>query len=179
VVIGLAVVVAVAPLGSDHFAVAVPVVAGLAVVYAAVGLARFDGAAEGWGFVPPPRSDLEVVRGCLGAGVLVLAAFGPILVVHAFIERPWLGDPWSYLLWCAVQDFLFFSLFLRNAAGLVTPHPAVLLTAVLFGLSHAPLEDFMYVTGLIAVPWGYVFLYSRLLWVVTASHFLLGVLVLA
>lgn len=179
VVAGLVGVVLFAPLDSRWFPTAVLILGAGAVGYAVFGLARFDGAAEDWGLVPPPRSDLEVVHGCLGTGILALVSLAPIGVLHLLVARPPMGHPAAYLGWCAVQDFVFFSLFLRNVAGLVTPHPAVALTAVLFGLSHYPLDGFMVATGLVAAAWGYVFLYCRLLWVVTASHFLLGLLVLA
>jgi hypothetical protein len=179
VVTGLALVVAFAPLESTRFPDVVPVAATGTFAYAVVGAIWFRGAAEEWGLVPPPRSDLEVVHGCLGMGVLTLVSFAPIVMVHLLKTRPAMSHPVTYLVWCAVQDLLFFSLFLRNAAGFVTVNPAVFLTAALFGLSHYPHGGFMYVTGLVGIVWGYVFVYTRLLWVVTASHFLLGVLVLA
>ena len=130
---GTGLVVGFAPLDSDRFVVVVPIVCVLATGYTLFGLVRFRGAAEGWGLVPPPRSDLEVAHGCLGVGILALASFAPIVLLHLFLERPALGHPAAYLVWCALQDFLFFSLFLRNLAGLITAHPAVLMTAVLFG----------------------------------------------
>src|SRR5688500_12695413 len=86
VVAGLVLVVAVAPLNSEWFPVVVAVISAAAVGYAVFGAVRLEGAAEAWGFVPPPRSDLEFARGCLGAGGLAAAAFVPIVVMHFLFE---------------------------------------------------------------------------------------------
>jgi membrane protease YdiL (CAAX protease family) len=185
VLLGLCAVMAFVPLSSRWF----PWVCGAACVlaggYAVFGVARRPGAAAWWGFTWGGRSEDDLAAGMWNTALLFLAALVPIGFVRYGVTRPTIIDGGSYLLWCVIQDFLFFSLVLRGIDRLLDGkvgahrHLAVLLTAVLFGLSHFPLAGFMAATALIAVFWGYIFFRTHLLWPVTVLHFLLGWLVLA
>ncbi len=185
VLIGLAAILAFVPLSSWKF----PWVCGAACVlaggYAIYGVARRPGAAAWWGFTWGGRDADDLAAGMWNTALLFLAAIIPTGVVRYGVTRPMILDGGSYLLWCVVQDFLFFSLILRGIDRLLdghlpgSRHVAVFLTAVLFGLSHYPLTGFMAVTAVIAVCWGYIFVRTHLLWPITVLHFLLGLLVLS
>jgi membrane protease YdiL (CAAX protease family) len=125
------------------------------------------------------RREEGIARGMAGMIVLGLAALVPIVFLRRAVGASYGGDPSTYLLWCFVQDFLFFSLGLRNLLDFFNRHAAVLGAAVLFGLSHYPFGPFMLVTATAAVCWGYVFAWSRVLWFVTALHAVHGMFLLA
>jgi hypothetical protein len=65
------------------------------------------------------------------------------LLVKMVAPLPSVNDPLGYLFWCAVQDFLFFALVQKNLQERVPGPVAVLVTALLFGLSHYPYGIFM------------------------------------
>ena len=126
-----------------------------------------------------------MARGLFNTGLLFVGSLIPIAVVKCLVRTPTVLHPAAYLFWCFAQDFLFFSLVMRGverlSSGSVVGHRhlAVWITALLFGLSHFPMYGFMLATAIIAVFWGYIFLRSRLLWPVTASHFVLGLMVMS
>ena len=153
--------------------------------YAAHGARRWPGAAAWWGFTWGGRNRDELARGLFLTGVLFVFSLVPVAVVKCLVRTPAVVHPAAYLFWCAIQDFLFFSLVMRGIERLTDGqvvghrHLAVSVTAVLFGLSHYPMAGFMAVTALIAVFWGYIFYRARLLWPITVLHFLLGLLVMS
>lgn len=185
VVVALVGVVAFVPLSSRWF----PWVCGAACVlaggYAAWGASRRRGAAAWWGFTWGGRHEDDLARGVWNTALLLVASLVPVAVVKCLVTTPTVLHPVAYLVWCVIQDFLFFSLVLRGVERLTAgklvghTHLAVAVAAGLFGLSHFPLYGFMAATALIAVFWGYIFLRTRLLWPVTALHFLLGLLVMS
>ena len=173
------------PLSSSRFVVVTAVACLLATGYAIYGATRIRGAAKWWGFVWGGKYEDDLARGLFHTGVLFILALFPIAVIKCGIRTPQVTSPPAYLLWCFAQDFLFFSIIFRGIERL-TPkwvvggqHLAVWVTALLFGLSHFPLYGFMIATAGIAVFWGYIFQRSRLLWPVTALHFLLGLIVMS
>ncbi|MEO2088172.1 MAG: CPBP family glutamic-type intramembrane protease [Gemmataceae bacterium] len=184
VLLGLAAVIAFVPLSSRWFPWVCGAACGLAGGYAVYGAVRRPGAAAWWGFTWGGRSEDDLAAGVWNTALLFLAALVPIGVVRYLVTRPTILDGGSYLLWCVIQDFLFFSLVLRGLDRLLDGklaghrHLAVSATAALFGLSHYPLAGFMAATALIAVCWGHIFFRTHLLWPVTVLHFLLGLLVL-
>jgi hypothetical protein len=177
----LALQVAFTPLGSLHFPAVAAAGGALAVSYAVFGLCRLPGAARRWGLIPPRwADDHDFVRGCVVVGSLFAAGVVPILAVKMLdvpLPTP-VGGAWVYLGWCVVQDFVFFSLILRGLADLIHPVAAVPIAAGLFALSHSPHPEMMGLTALVAVAWGYLFLASRWLPFVLASHWVMGVLLL-
>lgn len=184
VLVGLFAVVTFVPLSSKLFPWTCGAACVLAGGYAVYGAARRPGAARWWGFTWGGKYEDDLARGLWNTGLLFLAALVPVAAVKCLVRTPSVLHPVAYLVWCFVQDFLFFSLILRGVERLTAgklvghKHLAVLLTAVLFGLSHYPMSGFMGVTALIAVFWGYIFLRTRLLWPVTLLHFLLGLMVM-
>jgi membrane protease YdiL (CAAX protease family) len=176
---GLAVLICVCPLNSrysHYFSISVGV---LTLAYLTYGLWTVPGVAKRWGFVFQARREEGIARGMAGMIVLGAAALVPIVFLRKVVGAGYGDDPSAYFLWCFVQDFLFFSLGLRNLLDFCNRHAAVLCAAVLFGLSHYPFGPFMLVTAAAGVCWGYVFAWSRVLWFVTALHAVHGLLLLA
>jgi hypothetical protein len=173
----LLVVVLVAPLGSPEFVYATGAGCFLVFAYVAYHVARHPTACRRWGLVPDDRDGWA--GGCFFLGVLYLVSLLPIALVQLLVEVPRVGHPFAYLLWCAVQDFVFFVLILRNLEDLTHPALALATTALLFGLSHYPFHEFMFLTGLVAAVWGFLYLLWRALLLITACHWVMGMLVLA
>ncbi len=184
VLAGMVGIVALVPLTSPWFVAATAAAGAVAAGYALHGVARRPGAAKWWGFVWGGSDDEGLALGLYRSGVLFAVALVPVVAVKALVRTPAVPHPLPYFAWCFVQDFLFFSLVLKNLARLTAGsiawhrHFAVWGTAVLFGLSHFPLAGFMAVTAVVAVFWGYIFVQCRLLWPVTLSHFALGLMVM-
>ena len=174
----LAAVVAFVPLGSPGFAAATAAGCLLVAGYVVFHLARRPGAWRRWGVFPEDR-DEGCLWGCWVLSALAIASLGPILAVRLLVTTPVVGYPVAYIVWCAVQDFVFFALILRNLEDVTHPLIALAATAVLFGASHYPFHEFMVLTGLVGAVWGCVYLLNRGLVLITASHWVLGVLVLA
>jgi hypothetical protein len=108
--------------------------------------------------VPPPRPQYHrrgrrVKRDLIHPAALAQFLLGTL---------PHIAHPAAYLLWCAAQDFVFFSLVQRD----------------LEDLSHYPYTGLIALTGLAALAWGAVFRLWRSLPLVTASHWVLGVFAL-
>jgi membrane protease YdiL (CAAX protease family) len=176
---GLTTVVLLVPLGSPYFGW-VSLVCCLAVVgYVAYGLISIPGAAEHWHLIPPATTDPEGCRfGCGYVAALLFAGLIPIVAMKLLVELPFEISAWSYLAWCVVQDFVFFSIILRNLAYLTDPLTGILGAAVCFGASHYPFGEFMAATAVIGLLWGYLFVTTRWLLFVTASHWMMGLLLL-
>ena len=122
-------------------------------------------------------------RGLHWTLLLVATSVLPILflralVAHGYVTLPPIKALSGYLIWCVVQDFLFFSLVLRNLLDFVNRHVAIVATAGLFALSHYPFYTFMGGTALVAFCWGYVFATSRVIWFVIVAHWILGLMIL-
>lgn len=114
-----------------------------------------------------------------GLGLVTQLSILPALVVSLLVDTPLRAHPLLYLLWCVVQDVIFFVLIQRNLESWLPAFAAVGITAVLFGLSHLPYTGFALVTGVVAAAWGTVYLTSRALVCIIASHWLMGMLVLS
>jgi len=126
-----------------------------------------------------PRDD-DFRQGCLVLAAFYLIALIPMAIARTFLLQLPFGVPnvALYLCWCAVQDFIFFGVTQRHLEDLTNPLLAVLLTAVLFGLSHYPFTDFVLLTTLAGLFWGYAFLRLRALWFVVLAHWAMGVVIL-
>jgi membrane protease YdiL (CAAX protease family) len=177
VVPALLLIVGLAPLNSPYF----PVVSvGSSVVlagYMIVRLVRRPDEAVRWRLLLP--REVESCReGCLSAGYLTLAGLLPAAAVRWGVAAPTAPDAASYLLWCAVQDFLFFALIQRNLEDLVHPAAAVTVAAGLFGLSHYPFEAFMAVSAAAGAAWGWLYRRTGSLLPVLGCHWLMGLQVL-
>lgn len=175
-VAGLLLIVGFAPLGSESF----PLVCGCAcagvVSYAIAQMCLRQGVIERWGLFPIDETEGCVV-GCLWLCGLFLTSLVPMAFVWLYIETPRLATPLTYLIWCAIQDFIFFVLICRNLEELTHPILAILLTAGLFGLSHYPFEEFMWLTGLMGLIWGAFYVWKRSLIFITCLHWMMGMIV--
>gem|GEM_PF-3446497 len=178
VVCALALLVGFAPLGTAEFLVALPWIIVVSVLYAVWRLCRESGAAERLGFVAPYHIDQDDTYGCLFVGGLFFLSLVPIIILRLTVTMPRVYAPWHYLLWCGVQDFLFFSLVQRNLEAHVHPAFAIAATALLFGLSHYPLTPFMLTTVVVGAIWGYLYHRTRYLLYVVVSHWMLGIIAL-
>ena len=172
------------PLNSPRFWIPTAFICLAAGAYAVYGLRHFPGAARRWGFVYQRNREHGIMQGALWVLLSVLGATAPVVAIRAavaagYLTMPAFTRPEPYLVWCVVQDYVFFALALRNLLDFTNRHVAVWLTALMFGLSHYPFDAFMIATGTVAVCWGYVFATSRFIWLVTGSHFVLGLMVLA
>jgi membrane protease YdiL (CAAX protease family) len=176
--------IAFAPVGTEAFVV-VPITASLvAIGYAAHCLVYQRGVCTRWGIAPgsltfDPRDDSSR-RGCLMLTGFFLISLIPMVLAKTFLLRlPFevthLG---VYLFWCIIQDFIFFAVTQRHLEDLTHPLLAVPLTAVLFGLSHYPYTDFVLLTTLAGLVWGYAFLTLRALWIVVVAHWVMGSVIL-
>lgn len=178
VVIGLGAIILLTPVDSPDYWIPTFATIGGVVLYVLYGLIFIPGAARRWGFIGSPRRADGVARSALWTVVLLLGSFLPVIAIRSVLDHPVLLQPKGYLFWCFVQDFVIFSLVLRNLLDFAPRHTAVWTAAALFGLSHYPYTGFMIVTGIAALWWGYVFASSRALWLVTLPHALLGVMVM-
>lgn len=172
------------PLNRPRFWIPTALISVAAGAYAISGLRRFPGAARRWGFVYQRNREYGIIQGALWVLLSVLGAVGPVIAIRVavatgYLTMPAFTRPEPYLAWCVVQDYVFFALALRNLLDFTNRHVAVWLTALMFGLSHYPFDAFMIATGTVSVCWGYVFATSRFIWLVTGSHFVLGLMVLA
>jgi hypothetical protein len=189
VLVSLFAVVAFVPLSSWKFPWVCGAACVLAGVYAIHGVMRRPGAAAWWEFTWGGRAERhedDLAVGLWNTGLLAVVSLVPIAAIKCVrVPTPSVLHPAAYLLWCVIQDFLFYSLVLRGIERLTAgklpghKHLAVYATAALFGLSHSPMLGFMGVTALVGVCWGYLFLQARLLWPITACHFVLGLLVMS
>jgi membrane protease YdiL (CAAX protease family) len=175
---------AVAPLGTEAFVV-VPVTASLAAVsYAVWCLVHRKGVCTRWGIAPGSLtfdpSDTQSRLGCTVLTSFFLISLLPMVLAKAFLlHLPFeVGDLGAYLVWCMVQDFIFFAVTQRHLEDLTHPLFAVPVTAVLFGLSHFPFVDFVLLTTLAGLVWGFAYFTLRALWVVVLAHWLMGSVIL-
>jgi membrane protease YdiL (CAAX protease family) len=188
VIAGLGLLVWRSPLGTEGFEVRTGFICAVVFFYAAYRLVTHRGTAERWGLPfakqPNPADSLrgleEDTFGCVLIGGFFLAGAAPMMMVRLVAPPPvFVSQPAAYLVWCAVQDFLFFALILRNLEDYIDPSLAVGVTATLFGLSHYPFSLLMGVTAVAGAVWGYAFLQTRSLMLVTLSHWLMGVILLS
>jgi membrane protease YdiL (CAAX protease family) len=178
VMTGVGLIVFALPLGSRGYLELCVAVSAIATVYGAYGLWRVPGTPRRWGLIGNPRRTEGIVYGFGGAALMTALGAVPVVVGRSLIAHPPLAFPPLYSLWCVVQDFVFFSLFLRNLVDRIPKSLAVGLTAILFGLSHYPFTEMVTLTAVAAVVWGYIYATSRVLWFVLVPHLLLGYLLL-
>jgi membrane protease YdiL (CAAX protease family) len=169
------------PLGHPYFPYVAGILCAATIGYAIYGLLRLPQSSQRWQLLPPRSYDGdELAFGCMFIGTFFLAGLIPIVVIKAFdfsLPRP-AGGAWAYLLWCLVQDFIFFSLILRGLTDLVHPFLAISVSAILFGISHYPNLQMVAVTMFAGGAWGYLFLAARWLPLVTLSHWVMGLTLL-
>jgi len=98
-----------------------------------------------------------------GAALVLFAYF------HGHLPSP--GDTARYTLWALLQQALLQVVVARRLAyGLGNPHAAVLLTATIFALMHAPNTSLMLLTFLAGLLWTGWFLRQRALLPVAIAH---------
>jgi membrane protease YdiL (CAAX protease family) len=174
------------PLGSRGFSILTPLLSVIALVYVISRLRADRDLAARWGFQLARRVDSiygwdaeQEVSGCVTLLLTLFAGFLPPLFVRLFTPHSiYTNDPASYLLWCGVQDFLFFGLILTNVEDLAGSAVAIILTALLFGFSHFPYSTLMSLTTVAGGVWSYAFLQSRSLPMITVAHWLMGLVLL-
>lgn len=193
VVAGLGWLVRFAPLGSEGFEKKTGALCLVTLLYAAYRHAAYRlvtrrDMAQRWGlpFRQPvdPSASLrgfgEDTFGYVLLGSFFLVGAVPMLLVRMLANQPiYVEQAALYLLWCAVQDFLFFAIVLRNLEEYLDPVLASLVTALLFGLSHYPISVLMSVTTVAGGVWCYAFIQTRSLTLITLSHWLMGVILLS
>ena len=118
VLAGLVGIVALVPLTSRWFVAATAAAGAVAAGYALYGVARRPWAAKWWGFVWAGTDDEGLALGLYRSGVLFAVALVPVVAVKALVRTPAVPHPLPYFAWCFAQDFLFFSLVLKNLGRL-------------------------------------------------------------
>lgn len=188
VVTGLVLVVVFAPLGTSAFEGIVVATALAVFFYIGFSLWANKGVARRWGFPFSQPPDLtnslnsldEDVFGYLLLGGFFIAGAVPMLFLRMIAPQPIFVDhAFTYFLWCGIQDFLFFALVLPSLEDFIDAEIAIPLTALLFGLSHYPYPMLMAVTALAGGIWGYAFIKTRSLTLITFSHWLMGIVLLS
>jgi membrane protease YdiL (CAAX protease family) len=183
VVLGVAAVVRFAPMNSPGYFPVVLTLCAIVFVYALVRFCLCPSLAVRWGLVQGGaywqyENDEATVYGCQFLGWLWGLSLVPIFILQSQVALPHILNPGGYMVWCAVQDFLFFALLQRNLQDKIPPPFAIGITALLFGLSHYPYTAFMLVTMVIGAVWGWLYYRSRSLIFVTFAHWLLGLVAL-
>ena len=185
--LSLALLVRFFPLGTYGFDVLTAVICAATLIYAVTGVLSTRGVAGRWGLPLAGGSDsysghADVQQELSGCMTLLISLFGGMalaVLVRIIVPQP-IGVTSSagYLIWCGIQDFLFFALLLTNLEDLAGPVVALGVTALLFGLSHYPHSNLMAVTSVVGAIWGYVFLQYRSLGLITVAHWLMGLVLL-
>jgi membrane protease YdiL (CAAX protease family) len=179
----LVIVLLVAPLGTQVFIRMVYAACGCSIAYAAYRLIRTPGISRRWGFQldHDPTSSIQPINtgGCILVGSLFLASVLPMMLLKMFVEVPNLPPATSYLVWCAVQDFVFFALVQRNLEDRMPAPIAIGITAMLFGLSHYPFTNFMMITALVGLLWGCLYWQTRSLTFLIGTHWIMGLITLS
>lgn len=187
VICGLGFVACYTPLSSENFMSIIAVVCITAVIYGALRLALYRGTAERWGLPfsqkQNPAWSLQSLEsdtlGCVVLGGFILAGAAPILVMRMLSPHAVsLSHPATYLIWCMVQDFLFFALVFRNLEDWMPVEVAIIITAALFGLSHYPYSVLVVLTAFAGGVWAYAFSETRSLILINAAHWLMGIMLL-
>lgn len=115
-----------------------------------------------WHWLAPART--WWIPALAPAAALVLFAY-----FHGHFPTP--GDAARYTLWATLQQVLLQVVVARRLAyGLGNPHAAVLFTATLFALMHAPNTSLMLLTFLAGLLWTGWFLRQRALLPVAIAH---------
>ena len=156
--------------------------------YICFSLFTCKGIAKRWGFPFSQPPDLtqslnnleEDISGYILLGGFFIAGAVPMLFLRMIAPQPiFVNQAFAYFAWCAVQDFLFFALVLRNLEDFIDLEIAIPITALLFGFSHYPYSMLMVVTALAGGVWGYAFAKTRSLTLITLSHWLMGIVLLS
>lgn len=187
VALGVLLLILFAPLGSSSFAKAIAWTTGAAVIYACLRITINPSIAAHWGlpfcrsFGPADWSTTEYDDsfGYRAIGGFAAMSLMPVLFLRLLSPlTPTAPDAVQYLIWCLVQDFVFFSLGLGGLLRFTSSNVAIPVVAGLLALSHYPHWDLAGVTLLAGMCWGLIYERSKSLALVTASHWLLGMLLL-
>jgi membrane protease YdiL (CAAX protease family) len=153
--------------------------AAIAMVYVIAYSVRYRGVLNDWGLRMSGIADgLLVSIGLCLVSFLPLMGLGSKLAslnVLPALDAP----PAAYLVWCLLQDFIFFSFCARHLeTAFSNTSLACLGAGFLFGISHLPFGYFAAITFLGGVVWAWLFLKTRCLLPVVACHWILGLALL-
>lgn len=143
--------------------------------YILLRLVKRRDAARAWGLTDP-RAGLPACGVCLAAGIAVLAAFR---IARGFQPLPQ-GAVWIFLLypaWAFIQQFVIQAMVAANLERLGWKRAAVVpVSAVLFGIAHAPDWPLMGLCTAAGLAWTWIFLRTRNLYALALMHAWLGAL---
>ncbi len=185
---GMGLLVFFAPVGTPAFERGVVLIALSVLLYICFSLFACKETAQRWGFPFSQPTDLtkslnnleEDVAGYILLGGFFIAGAVPMLFSRMIAPQPIIVyHALTYFAWCAVQDFVFFALILRNLEDFIDLEIAIPITALLFGFSHYPYPLLMFVTAFAGGVWGYAFIKTRSLTLITLSHWLMGIVLLS
>jgi len=157
------------------------IISSVVATYAAMYFILHPRAYRYWGFRLPDR----VEGACTGAGVAAallvaaLLAAVPVPGVRGLGLPTLCASPSVYLLWCIVQDFVFFSVLTGHLRKLgLTPAVVIGASALCFAISHLPFLGFTSITFFGGLLFAWMYVRGRCLYAVTACHWLLGLAIL-
>jgi hypothetical protein len=159
VVLGVAAVVRFAPMNSPGYFPVVLTLCAIVFVYALVRFCLCPSLAVRWGLVQGGaywqyENDEATVYGCQFLGWLWGLSLVPIFILQSQVALPHILNPGGYMVWCAVQDFLFFALLQRNLQDKILPVHRVYARddgyrrGLGLALLSLPLPDFRHVRAL-------------------------------
>lgn len=148
-------------------------------LYAVAQILRYSDIHHIWGFCAHGIS-----RAGAECALMVFLCLLPVGVMGAELTAgellPHLKvTPAPYLLWCVVQDFVFFSFFARHLEKLLPSSWMVCLVAgAFFGAVHLPFGVFAALTFLGGTVWAWIFLRTGSLLPIVGAHWILGMALL-
>jgi len=148
-------------------------------IYAAAQLFRYNDIHHVWGFCTHGIS-----QGGFECALMVFLCLLPVGVMGAEFTS---GDllpslkvsPAPYLLWCVVQDFVFFSFLARHLEKILPSSWMVCIVAgAFFGAVHLPFGMFAVLTFVGGTAWAWIFLRTGSIVPIMGAHCMLGMVLL-
>ena len=138
-------------------------------------LVRRPEEAKGWGLANPTVG-LPACGICFAAGLALLAAYR---MARGYVEFP-PGAVWIFLIypfWAFIQQFVVQAMVVSNLERLGWKRAVIIpVSAVLFGLAHAPDLELMGLCAVAGLAWSWIFLRTRNLYPLALMHAGLGAL---
>ena len=157
------------------------IVSSVVVSYASMYFVLHPRAGRYWGFRLPDRVEGLSVGAGVAAALFVALLVGavPVPGVQGLGLPTLCASPAVYLLWCIIQDFVFFSVLTGHLRKLgLRPWTVIGTSAVCFAFSHLPFLGFTSITFFGGLLFAWMYVRGRCIYAVTACHWLLGVALL-
>ena len=144
-------------------------------VYIIYRLVKQPDVAKGWGLVTP-TAGLRACGICFAAGLIVLTGYRMAKGFEPFPP----GAVWIFLIypfWAFIQEFVVQAMVVANLERLGWKRAVIIpVSAVLFGVAHAPDLELMGLCAVAGLAWAWLFLRTRNLYPLALMHAWLGAL---